>query len=109
MLDFYIGQGDTLPYLEGTLSYDDGSPINLTDAVVELQAELACDVSVKIERAVTVLNALAGTVRFRFTAEETAVFGHYKGKWRAYYEPDDSPMTIPNCNNFNIYVTRSYV
>lgn len=80
--DFTIKQGDVLPVLKDTLTYSDGSAVNLTGATVNFVMRSITAVLPTTNATATVVSATAGTVSYTFTSTDTATAGRYMGTWQ---------------------------
>ena len=65
--DFTIKQGDVLPVLNDTLTYSDGSAVNLTSATVKFIMRSLTATLPTVNTTATVVSATAGTVKYSFT------------------------------------------
>lgn len=84
MADFTIGQGDVLPVLNDTLTYTDGTAVNLAGCTVRIIVRALTGVNpiINTTTGVTIVNAAAGQVSYTFTANDTALAGQYLAKWQ---------------------------
>lgn len=81
MADFSIVKNDVLPMLSDTLTYSDGTAVNLTGATVKWIMRQLTASAPSTNLAATVVNPAAGMVSYTFTAADTAVAGQFMGKW----------------------------
>ena len=81
MPDFAIKQGDVLPVLSDTLTYSDGTAVNLTGASVKFVMRSLIAIGTTTNTSATIVNATAGTVSYTFTTTDTATAGRYQGTW----------------------------
>lgn len=79
--DFQIKQGDILPLLTDTLTYNNGSAANLAGATVNFVMRSMTLSKVTTNAAATVTNAATGSVQYTFTATDTAAAGLYQACW----------------------------
>lgn len=94
MPDYQIRAGDQLPPIEATLVDAAGAPINLTGSTVQLLYRPIAG-GATISRACTIVDALAGSVKYQWAAGETSTPGTYL----AYFSltaPDGRTETFPN-------------
>ncbi len=90
---FYIKENDTLPPLKATLYGADGNVIDLTNADVVTFA--MWDGAVKLNREVTVVDAVAGKVKLDWLTGDTDTPGTYKGQFKIVWL-DLSEQRVPN-------------
>lgn len=81
MSDFAIKQGDVLPVLNDTLSYNDGSLANLTGASVKFIMRSITALGPTINTTATIVTPVSGTVSYTFTPTDTTTAGRYQGAW----------------------------
>ena len=81
MSDFNIKQGDVLPVLSDTLTYSNGTAVNLTSASVKFVMRAITAIGPTVNTTATIVSATAGTVSYTFTATDTQTAGHYQGTW----------------------------
>lgn len=78
MADFSIPQDTLLPILTATLTYDDGTPIDLTGATVKFQMRLPGSSTLKVDSAAVVVGAATlGQVSYTWVAADTDTPGLY--------------------------------
>ena len=82
MPDFEIKQGDVLPVLSDTLTYSNGSAVNLTGASVTFIMRSITAMSPSVQAAATIVSPTAGTVSYTFTTTDSATTGRYQGTWK---------------------------
>lgn len=79
---FSIVQDQLGPALEATLTKGDGTAQDLTGATVTLYMERRSTGTIKINgAAVTIVSAVAGTVKYTFTGTDTDTPGIYRAQW----------------------------
>lgn len=103
---FNIKQGDLLPSVEATLADANGAPINLTSAVsvnFRMWRQRPGESSYLIDRAATVVSAVAGTVRFDWQAGDTTPIGTFSADFLVMW-PSSKPQTIPTVGNLVVNV-----
>ena len=81
MADFSIKSGDVLPILSDTLTYSNGTAVNLTGASVKFVTRAITAMGPTTNATATIVTPAAGTVSYTFTAADTAVAGHYQATW----------------------------
>lgn len=99
--DFLWRKGDTEPIFADTLSYSDGSLVNLTGATVSLiMRSLADPAPVALTGPVESRLPTQGAIQYRPSTDDTASIspGEYLGNWKVVFvdgTPDGTPMTFP--------------
>lgn len=83
MADFTIKAGDTRPSLAATLEDGDGTAVSLAGATVRFHMRPLAGGLVVVDAAAEVVSAAAGTVRYDWIADDTAVPGTYLGEFEA--------------------------
>ena len=106
--DFTIKQGDVLPVLNDTLTYSDGSAVNLTSATVKFIMRSLTATLPTVNTTATVVSATAGTVKYSFNATDTATAGRYQGIWQVTFSSGQQ-MTFPTVGNLDIAVEENTV
>lgn len=102
--DFVIKQGDSAPVLTDTLTYSDGTAVNLTGATVTFTMRSLTAAAAQIAAApATVTTPTAGAVSYTFSATDSAVAGNYAANWQVTF-PDTSVMTFPTDGYLDIWV-----
>ena len=81
MPDFSIKQGDVLPILSDTLTYTNGTPVNLAGATVNFVMRNITAPTPTTNLAATIVTPASGAVQYTFTSTDTAVTGRYQGTW----------------------------
>jgi len=91
-----IRQNDTLPYFDFTLiKNSQGTPHNLTGATVVFSMVSEIGETPKIdEGSVTIVDALAGEVRYSFDAVDTDTVGTFYGEFEVTFS-DGRILTFP--------------
>jgi hypothetical protein len=103
MMAFSIKQNDTSPSLLVTLQDGDGNTINVTSGTVRFHmVDLAR--SVKVDGAMTLVNASIGLVRYDWQAADTDTAGTYYAEFEVTYA-DGSIETFPNTDSVAIVIT----
>lgn len=81
MADFTAKQGDAGPTFSDTLTYSDGTAVNLTGGTVKFVMRSRAQNAPAINATATVVSAVAGTVSYTPTAADTATAGVYAAYW----------------------------
>ena len=101
---FSIKQNDTSPSILATLKDADNVPVNITSASVRFHMK-SIDGSLKIDSAMTVINASEGLVRYDWVAVDTDTFGTYYVEFEVTYT-DGSIETFPNTGSLVVSVVK---
>ena len=103
-LSFNLKRGDTLPALTGTLTYSDGSAVNLTGASVQIIMRSQAGSVPKVNATATIVNPTSGTVSYAWNTngQDTNVAGEYDIEWVVTFS-GGAKQTFPT----NGYVTCS--
>ena len=104
--DFVIKQGDTDPSLSDSLTYTDGSVVNLTGASVNSVMRAQTALTPSINTAATITSASVGQVAYSFTAANTATTGLYAGNWVVTFA-GGAQMTFPTIGYLSISVEEN--
>jgi hypothetical protein len=94
-MSFYVKQNDTSPAMLATLQDADGVAVSLVGATVRFHMRTLGGTQTKVDAAATVVNALAGTVRYSWIAADTNTVGSYQAEFEVTYA-DASVETFPN-------------
>lgn len=94
-MSFYVKQNDTSPAMLATLQDADGVAVSLVGATVRFHMRKLGGTQTKVDAAATVVNALAGTVRYSWIAADTNTVGSYQAEFEVTYA-DASVETFPN-------------
>lgn len=107
MADFTIRQGDIKPVLNDTLTYSDGSTVDLTGSTVTfvMRALTATDVTTNAAATVTNLTNPA-TVSYTFTTTDTKNAGLFEGYWKVAGGQADG-MTFPTVGGLEIEIAEN--
>ena len=81
MPDFVIKSGDTLPILTDTLTYSNGTPVNLSGCTVQFIMRSVTAVLPTTNAPATVVTPATGSVSYTFTATDTAQAQRAQGTW----------------------------
>ena len=101
---FSIKQNDTSPSLQATLKDAELNPINLGGATVRLHMK-SVDGTIKIDKAITVINDLQGLVQYDWVVGDTDTVGTYYVEFEVTYN-DGSIETFPNNGSKIINVVK---
>lgn len=79
--DFYIKQGDLLPYIEVILKNADGTIVNLTGATVMFRMAKRGSTP-KVNAAATIVGSASdGRVQYQWTSADTDTIGEFRAEW----------------------------
>ena len=96
MSDASFVASDTAPSLLGTLTNEDGTPYDLTNATsVRFQMRLASDGRFKVNAVATIVSPTEGTVRYDWAAGDLDTPGDYVSRWRIAFNTGELEHTIP--------------
>jgi hypothetical protein len=96
MSDITVVSSDDAPPLDGTLTNDDGTPFDLTDAdEVRFQMRLALDRRFTVDAAADIVSAAAGTVQYVWAPGDLALAGDYVSRWRVLWGDGRVQHTSP--------------
>lgn len=107
MTDFVIRQSDRYPVLNATLTYNDGTVINLTGATVKLlfmHASTGNTVAVDC----TIVSATAGTVSYSWGAGDTIWPGSYTMVFLITFS-NALTLSVPNETNLTLEITPAFI
>jgi hypothetical protein len=93
--DYVVKQGDVLPYFTDTLTYIDGSAVDLTGATVRFVMRSLTGAQPITNAVATITNAPAGQVLYQPTTTDTATPDQYMGNWLVYFPGFTAPQTWP--------------
>jgi len=80
---FTIKQGDTLPILTDTLTYSNGTAVDLVGATVALvMRSVSSSSPVTLTGSTSVTNGVAGQVQYAFSAADTQSVGTFQAVWQ---------------------------
>lgn len=106
MADFTIKQGDTAPVLYDSLTYSDGTQVNLTGASVNLVVRQMTASNVAFNKSATIVTPTTGSVSYTFTSTDTATAGQYVANWIVTFS-GGSQMTFPTVGELEITVEEN--
>jgi hypothetical protein len=89
-----IKRNDTRPYWPVTLTYEDGTAVNLSGATCVFHARNRSTNVVKFSVAVTVTDSTAGEIEWRPLASETDEIGQFDCEWEVTFA-DGTIQTFP--------------
>ena len=104
--DFFIKQGDTLPVLTDTLTYSNGTAVNLAGASVTFVMRAMTANATTTNATATVTNAATGAISYTFTATDTATAGMYMANWLVTFG-GGALMTFPTDGYIEINVEQN--
>lgn len=102
MTTIYIKRDDTQPDIEATLQYDDGSAIDLSGATVKFIMASQSG-TVKVNTTATVVDAVAGKVKYQWQTGDTDTAGTYYAEFEVTF-PGGKKLTVPNQNHLVVVV-----
>lgn len=85
-------QADTGPDITSTLTYDDGTVVDLTGSSVRFQMRLSTDRRFTVNAAATIVTAALGKVSYSWTDNDLSVPGTYQSQWQVTF-PDGKVIT----------------
>jgi len=97
-------RNDTLPSLEATLKYSDGTAIDLTGATVKFYMAKP-DGTVVINATATIVDAVNGKVRYEWQQGDLSEEGRYHAEFEITF-PNGDVLTAPSQGYFIIEVQR---
>ena len=106
MADFSAKAGDSALTWSDTLTYSDGSAVNLTGASVKLVMRSLASATPVFNSTATVVSALAGTVSYSPTATNTATPGEFMGNWVVTFS-GGSVQTFPTVGYLTIAIEEN--
>jgi hypothetical protein len=104
---FKIKKNDTLPVLAATLTYEDGTPIDLNNGSVWFNMGLSTTYAAFTSGQCVITGSSLGQVEYRWTGTtDTGTSGTYFGEFEIQWT--GSKMTIPSDHSFKIEVNEDY-
>jgi len=94
-MTFYVKQNDTSPAMLATLQDANFTAVDITGASVRFHMRPIGSAQVTVDAAATIVDALAGEVRYDWQAADTATVGAYQAEFEVTYV-DASIETFPN-------------
>ena len=109
MADFTIKKGSTRPTLVITLTYSDGTTVDLTGGTAKFVMRSMTSTTAYINAAVAITSVTAPcTVQYTFTATDTLYAGSYQGEIVATFA-DSSILTFPTDGYIDLVVEEDTV
>ncbi len=104
-IEIDVRQNDTLPYFDFTLiKNSQGTPHDLTGATVVFSMASEIGETPKIDEGnVTIVDALAGEVRYSFDAADTDTIGMFYGEFEVTFS-DGRILTFPEGDYINVNI-----
>ncbi|MEN8659819.1 MAG: BppU family phage baseplate upper protein [Marivita sp.] len=103
-MTFNIKQNDTFPDLEGVLTDENGTPINLTDATAVRFHMRDAEGTVVIDADMTVVSPADGTVYYSWQGADTATAGTFEAEVEVTYSTGKIE-TFPNNTYTEVIIT----
>jgi uncharacterized protein YaiE (UPF0345 family) len=100
--DFHLKQGDLLPKIRSTLTYSDGTAVDLTGGSVVFRMRLRGASTPKVEANATIVTAASGIVEYTWTGTDTNAAGEYEAEWVVTLS--GSTFTVPNDKYLHISI-----
>ena len=101
-----VKRGDTFPF-QYVISYDDGTPIDLTGATVTLTIILDGETEPTVDEGVcSLVNSTGGIVQYTWQSGDTDVSGMYKLEFRVTFN-NSAKLTIPSNDILWLYIVES--
>lgn len=102
---FNIKQNNTSPSLQAILKDGSGTVINLTGASVRINMKAVGGTGLKVNSAMTIVNATGGIIQYDWQTGDTDTVGSYSVEFEVTYS-DNTIETFPNNQNLTISVVR---
>tara|TARA_R100001510_G_scaffold57539_2_gene66039 strand:- start:999 stop:1322 length:324 start_codon:yes stop_codon:yes gene_type:complete len=102
---FTLKQNDTSPQIAAILQDGDGTAIDLTAATVKFHMKKVGAATATTDAAATVIDANAGSVKYVWTSNDTAIAGSYLAEFEVTYT-DGGIETFPNDESIAILITE---
>lgn len=107
--DFSIVQGDTAPVFTDTLTYDDGTPVNLTGATLSfVMRSLVAASPLTLTGTTTSPSPTTGAIQFAPSLADTAVAGNYMAQWVVVFS-GGTRMTFPTVGYISVEIAENLV
>jgi len=94
----YIKRGDSSRIISDTLTYSDGSIVDLSDATVTLVWQ-------GIEKEADIIDETAGTVAYSLTSDDVAQPAKIYLEWRVKFA-DNTYLTVPTSNRIVLRILQ---
>ncbi len=105
---FKIKKDDTVPAIEATLQFANGSPVNLTGAAVYFNIGNLTDFSAYRSGLAVITNgSTTGQVKYAWNALDTGSVGQFWGEFEANWG-SGSIMTLPTNHGLRVTVIEDY-
>ena len=102
---FNIKQNNTSPSLQAILKEGSGTVINLTGASVRINMKAVGGTGLKVNSAMTIVNATGGIIQYDWQSGDTDTVGSYALEFEVTYA-DGSLETFPNSKNLSVTVIK---
>lgn len=102
---FNIKQNNTSPSLQAILKDGSGTVINLTGASVRINMKAVGGTGLKVNSAMTIVNATGGIIQYDWQSGDTDTVGSYALEFEVTYS-DGSLETFPNSKNLSVTVVK---
>ena len=103
---FTIKKGDTSPSIQSILKDSAGVAVDLSGATVRVHMKAVGASTLKVDEAMTVVNAASGIVRYDWSSSDTDTAGTYYVEFEV-TKADNSVETFPNNGNAAVVITKS--
>ncbi len=107
-VDFSIKAGDNEPLLTDSLTYSDGSAVDLTGASVNFVMRQLSQATYTTLAAASITNASVGAIQYQFTSTDSAIAGLYNGNWIVTF-PSSQLMTFPTVGYLGISIEENLI
>ncbi len=97
-----VKRGDAMPPLEVSLSYDDGTPIDLTTATAVKFNYVAVGGTVGVSRDMDVTDPDIGAAKYEWTEEDTRAAGRYRAEFEITFPA--GKLTVPTRNSIPMII-----
>ena len=106
MADIVVKRCDTLPHVNATLYWQDGSNIDLTGATVRFQMHRRNSAALIVDSPSDVSDPSSGSVVYRWTTQDTSVAGSFIASFRVTFGSGDV-LTVPNNKYISVDVIET--
>lgn len=104
-MTFYIKQNDTSPSMLATLQDASGVAVDISAASIRFHMRQIGSSQITVDAQATIVDALAGEIRYDWQAADTAKIGSYQAEFEVTYA-DASIETFPNDGYIRIQITE---